>query len=314
MADAYTQQSSLSSDTTAFDLYAYFAFRSQPVYEMAATVRPTNQSHVGAGVQFTLYDDLSAATSALTETTDPDAVALSDSTVSVTLAEYGNAVLTTAKLRGTSFLNVDTDAANIIGYNMVDSIDQVVRAVAEAGSNVTYVGQSARASITTSDEMTGAALQNEVADLRAASVPTFAEGCYYAMMHPHVTYDLRQDTAVTDIIQYQIRQDPMNYQKGSIGKWGGLEIIETPRASIVADGGATTTDVYLTTIMGRQALAKGYSSAAGFGPDPSIVRGPVTDKLMRFQPVGWYHLVGYGRFREAALRRVESCSSIGDNT
>jgi hypothetical protein len=39
----------------------------------------------------------------------------------------------------------------------------------------------------------------------------------------------------------------------------------------------------------------------------------VVDSLMRFNPIGWYWLGGYGRFREASLRRVESSSSIGAN-
>jgi hypothetical protein len=40
----------------------------------------------------------------------------------------------------------------------------------------------------------------------------------------------------------------------------------------------------------------------------------VVDVLQRFQPVGWYWLGGYARFREASLRRVESASSIGANS
>jgi hypothetical protein len=39
----------------------------------------------------------------------------------------------------------------------------------------------------------------------------------------------------------------------------------------------------------------------------------VTDSLMRFHPVGWYWLGGYSRFREAAIRRYETASSIGAN-
>lgn len=313
MADAYTQTSSLSSDTAAFDLMAYFAFRSQPVFETIATVRSTNQSHVGASVTFTKYSDLAAATSALGETTDPDAVALSDSQVTVTLAEYGNAVLTTAKLRGTSFLSVDSDAANIVGYNMVDSVDTVVRDVAVGGTNVKYVGQTAQANIIASDNMTAAIMHEQVAALRGANVPTFRGGNYVMMIHPDVSYDLRQDTGVTDIIQFQIRQDAANYRRGSIGVFGGVEIIESPRVKIVTDGGSTTTDVYQNILAGQQALAKGFSTATGFGPDPSVVHGPVTDKLMRFRPVGWYHLVGYARFREESLRRIECSSSIGAN-
>ena len=123
---AYTQTSSVSSDTTAFEQLAYFALRSQPMFEMVCDVKSTNQSHPGSAVQFNIYNDLAQATSALTEASDVTAVALGDSTVTVTLAEYGNAVTTTAKLRGTSFLNVDADAANIIGYNMANSLDNIV--------------------------------------------------------------------------------------------------------------------------------------------------------------------------------------------
>ena len=139
---AYTQQSSVASDTTAFEQLAYFALRSQPMFEMVCDVKSTNQSHPGAAVQFNIYNDLSQATSALTETSDVTAVALGDSTVSVTLAEYGNAVTTTAKLRGTSFLNVDADAANIIGYNMANSLDNIVHGILVAGSNVLYGGDA----------------------------------------------------------------------------------------------------------------------------------------------------------------------------
>ena len=81
----------------------------------------------------------------------------------------------------------------------------------------------------------------------------------------------------------------------------------------ITDGGSGSVDVYQTLICGRQALAKAYSRAPGFGEDPSIVFGPVTDTLRRFNPVGWYALCGYGRFREAALQRIETASSIGAN-
>ena len=42
-----------------------------------------------------MVNDLPVASTALNESTDVSAVALSDSTLSVTLAEYGNAVIST---------------------------------------------------------------------------------------------------------------------------------------------------------------------------------------------------------------------------
>ena len=310
---AYTQASSVSSDTAAFEQLAYFALRSQPMFEMVADVKSTNQSHPGASVQFNIYNDLAQATSALTETSDVTAVALSDSTVTVTLAEHGNAVITTAKLRGTSFLNVDADAANIIGYNMGNSIDKLVQDVLVGGDNVRYGGDAtATDELAAGDTITASLIRQAVADLRSASAPTMGAG-YVAFIHPDVSYDLREDTAVTDIIQYQIRQDGDGVRMGSIGMFGGADFIETPRLDFTADGGATTVDAYNTVICGKQALAKAHSRGAGFGENPAVVFGPVTDTLRRFQPVGWYHLVGYNRFREASLQRIETSSSIGAN-
>lgn len=311
---AYTQASSVSSDTTAFEQLAYFALRSQPMFEMVADVKSTNQSHPGSAVQFNIYNDLAQATSALTETSDVTAVALGDSTVTVTLAEYGNAVTTTAKLRGTSFLNVDADAANIIGYNMANSIDKVVQGVLVGGSNVSYGGDAtATAELAAADTITASLIRKAVANLRGDSAPTMEGGVYVGFIHPDVSYDLREDTAVTDIIQYQIRQDGAGVRMGSIGTFGGVDFIETPRIDLVANAGAGNVDQYNTVICGKQALAKAHSRGAGFGENPSVVFGPVTDSLRRFQTVGWYHLVGYGRFREASLQRIETSSSIGAN-
>ena len=311
---AYTQASSVSSDTAAFEQLAYFALRSQPMFEMVCDVKSTNQSHAGASVQFNIYSDLSQATSALTETSDVTAVALGDSTVTVTLAEYGNAVTTTANLRGTSFLNVDADAANIIGYNMANSLDNIVHGILVAGSNVLYGGDAtATGELAAGDIMTAALVRKAVANARAASSPTFDGGVYVGFIHPDVSYDLRNATTVTDVIAHQNQQDAGAIRTGSIGVYGGVDFIETPRLDIGTNAGASNVDEYETIICGKQAMAKAVSRAAGFGEDPSVVFGPTTDLLRRFNHVGWYHLVGYSRFREASIRRIESSSSIGAN-
>ena len=135
-----------------------------------------------------------------------------------------------------------------------------------------------------------------------------------AIIHPDVSYDLRGDTAVTDVIQYQLYQEGAPIRAGSIGTFNGITYIENPRAGLIADGGSGNVDVYQTLICGRQAVAKAFSRAPGFGADPSIVVGPVTDSLRRCNPIGWYHLVGYGIFREACMQRVEAASTIGANT
>ena len=114
---AYTQQSSLGVDQAAYDRMAYFALRSELLFDQAADVQASNQTMPGSSVVFTIFSELAVASTPLTETSDVDPVAMADSNVTVTLTEYGNTINTTAKLRGTSFLDVDAAAANLIGYN-----------------------------------------------------------------------------------------------------------------------------------------------------------------------------------------------------
>ena len=318
---AYTTTSSLSVDQAAFDRLAYFALRSELLFDAAADVMPTQQAMPGSSVTFTIFNDLTAATATLSESTDVTPVAMSDSQVTVTLAEYGNAVLTTAKLRGTSFLDVDTVAANVVGYNAGISIDSVVRDVLSGGSNVIYGSKNtapvARDEVQANDTIAANDVRKVTAQLRGANVPTF-NGLYMGFIHPDVSYDLRSETGAAAWRDPHVNVDTENIYNGEIGTFEAVRFIETPRAKVfenASDGSGSTgtIDVYCTHVMGRQALAKAHSIVDGNGPLPRVVRGPVVDTLERFQPIGWYWLGGYGRFREASLRRIESASSIGAN-
>jgi N4-gp56 family major capsid protein len=317
-----TTTSSLSVDQVAFDRLAYFALRSELLFDQAADVQPTQQAMPGSGVTFTIFADIAAATSTLNEVTDVTPTALSDSQVTVTLNEYGNAVVTTAKLRGTAFLDVDAAAANIIGYNAGDSMDQVVRDVLAGGTNVVYATggastPSSRTTVAAEDIIAADDVRKVVAQLRAANVATF-EGSYMGFIHPDVSYDFRSATDAAAWRTPANYVNPEGIYNGEIGKFESVRFIETPRAKVFTNasdgsGSTGTVDVYCTHIMGRQALAKAFSVQDGNGAVPKIVRGNVTDYLMRLQPLGWYWLGGYGRFREASLRRIESSSSIGTN-
>jgi N4-gp56 family major capsid protein len=64
------------------------------------------------------------------------------------------------------------------------------------------------------------------------------------------------------------------------------------------------TRVFSTILAGKQALAEAVAQ------EPGVVIGNVTDRLMRFRPIGWYGVLGFARYREAALYRIESGSSI----
>ena len=323
MADYYaatTQSSSVSTDQVAFEKLAYFALRPELYFDQFADVQATNATNPGASIKFTIFNDMTAVTSALAETEDVTPVAMSDSQVTVTLAEYGNATVTTAKLRATSFLPIDPVAANAVGYNAGLSIDTICANVLKAGDNVLYATGGAQTATTrvgmkTDQTITAKDVRRAVAQLRGANVPTI-NGNYVGFIHPDVSYDLRSITDASGWRDAYKYTDAMPIYNGEIGMFEGVRFMESPRAPIFTNvfnnaGAAGTGDSYATLIMGRQALAKGVSLGGEYGSQPTIVYGNITDILKRFRPVGWKHFVGYGVFRQAALYRIESGSSIG---
>lgn len=308
MPNAYTDTTALAGLVkTAYDRYVEFALRSQPLFRNLADKRPVQQAMPGSSVVFSLYNDLAAQTSTLTETVDPDAVAISDvDTVSVTLNEYGNVVLNTRKLGEFAFSDVDPGVANIVAYNMADSIDKIVVNVLRAGTNVLYGGNAtSTATVDAADVASAARVSKAVAKLRAANAVPRDGMLYAAYVHPDVAFDLRAEsgTGSFDDIRKYTEGNVGNILGGVMGVLGGAYFVETPRAYKANDGASSAT-VYRTIIAGKQALAEATAV------EPGVVLGPVVDKLQRFRPVGWYSLQGWSRYREEALYRIESGSSI----
>jgi N4-gp56 family major capsid protein len=191
----FTTTGSVTYDTTAYDLLARFAYRPELYFDSWVDVKPTNLTHRGSSVTFWQQSDMAVATTPLTEDVDVTPVALSNTSVTVPLLEYGNATVTTARLDATSMLAIDPLAANVVGYNAGVSIDTIARNTFQAGTNVRYAGAAtSRATVTTGDRLTSANLRRAYAELSAANVPKFDFGMYMGILHPNVALDLKQET------------------------------------------------------------------------------------------------------------------------
>jgi len=289
---------------TAYDQYVRMALRSIPVMRAIADVKPVQQAMPGASVVFSIYSDLSAATSTLTETADVSSVALGNpSQVTVTLQEYGSAVTTTKKLNLTSFNDVDAALADIIAYNAADSIDQVVAGVLTSGTNVIYAGTATNTNgITSAMTISVADIREAVVQLRTnKAVPRIGE-LYAAYLHPRQSADLRAESGTGGFQELTKYVERTPFVAGAVGVLEGAFIVETPRVPYAANSGSV--NVYSAVIAGREALAEAQAQ------DISTVIGPEIDALRRFRTIGWYYFGGFNRLREAALYRIESATSI----
>jgi len=324
---AYTTTGTVDYVQTSWDMLAYFALRPEEYFDQVADVKPTNQSNPGSSVVFNVQNDMALATTAINESTDITPVALTSSQVTLTLAEYGNGTLTTSALRGQAFVDIDAIQANVVGQNAGRSVDELAKIQLQGGSNVSYAagpgvtagtaGQppAARNQITPLDTIRAYDIRYNVAALKRNNVPGYG-GYYLTFIHPDVSFDLWQESGNQALIAPHVYSAPDEIFRGEVGSFAGARFIETPTAPLFADAGSSTTDtdVYGTLFIGRQALAKVWSMKDGNGPQPVIVMGPITDFLRKFQPVGWKWMGAYGVFRSQSVWRLESASSIGQNT
>ena len=371
----------------AYDRLVEFELRAQPLIRSVADKRPARQAMPGSSVVLQTYNDLDTATATLAETTDPAAVALATpNQVTITLNEYGNAALVTRKLQLFSLADVDPAVANIIAFNMADSIDEVAQAKLIAGTNVVRPDDTGSAKslayntgavtdIDGNDTITAASVRLAIAKLRANKAVARKGSLYWCGIHPEVSHDLRAETGAGSWRNPHEYQETGNIWAGEIGQFEGAYFIESPRLYNVKDGGAGTaftgvaatgsntqltltiaaadadkfrvgdnvtganvgsgakvaavsgttvtldvphtgsvttvtvtpvTRVFRTILAGKQALAEAVSE------EPHVVIGPVTDKLMRFRPIGWYGVLGFEVYRNEALIRIESTSSINN--
>jgi N4-gp56 family major capsid protein len=237
--------------------------------------------------------------------------------VTITLAEYGRAVLNTRKLELFSFTDVKPAIANIVAYHMLNSVDEIVLTELRGGSNVIMEISGSiddtspdATSMTATDKFASKHVRYVVAKLRAANAVPRKGNLYWCSLHPEVSHDLRIDTGAAGW------RDPHNYSAagniwaGEIGAYEGAYFVETPRAYNAVDSGSGDNTVrnFRTLFAGQQALAEAVAEEFG------IVIGNVVDKLKRFTPVGWYGVAGWKRYREASLYRVETTSSIHSGT
>ena len=397
MSNQYTSTAAASLGGTAggaglvqkaYDRLLEFALRSEPLIRSVADKRPARQAMPGQTVVLQRYVDLDQATGTLGETVDPDAVALTTPTsVTVTLNEYGNAVLVTRALELFSLADVDPAIANIIAYNLADSIDAVAMTTLRSGTNNIFAGNAtAVANVDAADTIDSADIRRAVAKLRANKAKARRGSLYWTGIHPEVSHDLRAETGNLgwNFVHAQSNPAVNNIWAGEIGDYEGAFFVESPRlfnaktgadqtplattpvtvpgtsagftfgvasssviasraevgdkvsgtgiasgakiAAIATSGSTTTitvdtantaavtatttvtvtpvTRVFDTIVCGAQAMAEAVAE------EPHIVIGNVTDKLMRFRPMGWYGVLGFAVYRDEALFRITSGSSI----
>lgn len=311
--------------TLAYDKLIETNLRVLPKYREIADKKVGSLTHNGSSIRFQFNTDIADVTVAgatLSETVDPDSVALPATTyIDVAQLELGRSVLPVKKINLMSLANIDPWVANAVGFNMTKTLDNAIVAKLDAGTNIvrvaggsgavssTYEGVgtvAAKNTIAPADTIKSAAIRTAVTKMRSAGVQTKAAGMFVAYIHPEVSNDLRTETG------NNVWRTPHDYQNaaplfgGELGSWEGVRFIESANNTNSQAGtgaGGSQTRVYHTYVTGAQALAEAVWK------EPGMEIGVVQDRFNRFNPVGWYGIINWALYRTPALVRIESAAS-----
>lgn len=301
---------------TAYDRQVAFFLRDQPQWRQMIDKRPGQQAMPGATVTLNIHNAMPLATGTLAEDIDIDAVAPGAPTpVNVVLAEYGNATVQSLRLRELAFDKPESELAMLVGMNMADSVDAIIRATADGSTNLIGFNGGTLKSTATSFAANSVVATDIMARKSAVAAGKLLQrkkvmpkqgGKFVAIIHPDISFDLQAETGATAwVAPHTDGTDTQAIYTGVVGDFMGSRYVETTRVTITPNTQGTPVPVYSTYYFGREALVEATAI------DPHIVLGPQVDKLKRFWPLGWHALFGHSIYRPDALVVNQAASSIG---
>jgi N4-gp56 family major capsid protein len=209
--------------------------------------QPANEGKV---VYFTRHTPLATATTALTEGLNPAEVALTASTVSATLGEYGNSVKISRFLSLTSIDANNKEKIEVIGQNMGETIDELVRNELFTGATTQYAGAvTALTAVAASNVFSASEIRKAVRTLKANKARPYSGGNYswVCKTGPYPAYDLMGDSTFVQADTYD--NAAKNIYRGDLGVLYGVRFWESPNQKTES----STVTVYSNFIHGSDA-------------------------------------------------------------
>lgn len=236
------------------------------VHTRWAQVRDIPRKAGTSTIKFRRYGNLVAATTPLDEGITPVGSSLSVTDITATALQYGDFITITDKLDYQSQDPVLMEAAEILGDQMGDTLDQLTRDVLTAGSNKYLAGtaNTLRSDIAAGDLITEilvkkttrllknnkARRMTKMVDATTGYGTTPLNASYIGIVHPNTTYDLK---GIANFVPVEKYSSTTGIMEGEVGKIDEVRFVETVNAKVFAGEGKSDIDVYATIIFGSDA-------------------------------------------------------------
>ena len=215
-------------------------------------------------IRYARYPDLTplGVSDTLTEAGSPAEYDLTITTESFVPKQYGKVLKVSDLAQLDSPHDLISIASERLARAATESMDNIIRDVINQGTNVMYAGDAtARANVGTgsNDGVVGLTIKKAVAKLKAANVPTFADGFYRCIIHPAVEFDLLTDTSANGFLEATKYTKSLDLLNGEIGAYAGVRFLVSPSAKVFSAAGGGGADVYSSFLFGPDAYIVGDS-------------------------------------------------------
>lgn len=233
---------------------------------------------------------------------------------------------------------VVAEAADALGEQAGDSLDQIVRTALVAGGSVQYAG-----SATATNEITAAMTLGAAEVLEAQStlktnkaVAPLGNGKYPVIIHPHAEYDCLTDPTWQAILLHSRNRGDGNspFENNFLGEAFGMEFYVSANAYYEADAGSGNVDVYHALILGKGSFGVGGMASYMPGKIAAMRDGNNTyqkvrplslidhdfgeagsaDPLNQRASLGWYTTFAVKVLDANFYVRIEHAATLGSNT
>lgn len=228
-------------------------------------------AHNGKVAQFRRYTPYGANTTPLSEGVVPDGLALTQTDVNATVAQYGDFIRITDWVDLTALDPVMSDSVDLLAEAAKETIDALCIAELKNASNVIFAASSgtpasAASDITPAYKLTTLEIRKAVRQLKKNKAKPFMRNgkpYYYCYVCPDTVFDLQADSKWEAVATYQQAE---KIETGEIGKLYGVVFLDATNPVVWAGAGDTKTaageggdppavkyDVYGTPVFGQNA-------------------------------------------------------------
>jgi len=221
-------------------------------------------------IKFRRYGNLTAATTPLQEGVTPAGSQLSVTDITATVAQYGDYITVTDVVSYESEDAVLMEAAEVMGDQSGDTLDQLCRDIMAAGTGVIYSGSGnvQTADVAAGDVISYGNLDTASLNLKNNKAKPITRqinastgyatspipACFVGIIHPEITAKVATFTGWTPVEKYSNQQGIMEGEVGSYSANGTkIRFVETTNAKIKTGQGTGSIDVYCTLIFGQNA-------------------------------------------------------------